>query len=390
MHSHTLKLEIISALTSFAFWIPIITVFLHAREISDTNIYLLITIYSFSVVLLEYPTGVIGDYFSHKTSATLGYLILGLADFLVAIKTNDYSLFLTFLIITALGMTMVSGSDAAYRYNLLGDQFKKEYPKIKMVGTFATLLGIISGPFLYNISPILPFIVNGICFLLAVVVMQTLPKPQTELKMPGGDGDNIFSLAKLGIKNITSSKILPALIAFSAVIAALAINMKWIYPTLFTRELLPLTVWGILISSFYLARMLGTYYYKKLFREKQRSWYLIALVASLVFLGIPLGQIGLYVALFVEFFLVGILETDIDVLLQEAAHDKVRASVLSFTSLVERLFSGAHIALLGFMATGSNFLTFAVITSIMVLLIGIYAQRKISSKASPNTHSISS
>ncbi|NCO98492.1 hypothetical protein GW864_05015 [bacterium] len=166
--------------------------------------------------------------------------------------------------------------------------------------------------------------------------------------------------------------------------------MKWIYPTLFTRELLPLTVWGILISSFYLARMLGTYYYKKLFREKQRSWYLIALVASLVFLGIPLGQIGLYVALFVEFFLVGILETDIDVLLQEAAHDKVRASVLSFTSLVERLFSGAHIALLGFMATGSNFLTFAVITSIMVLLIGIYAQRKISSKASPNTHSISS
>lgn len=59
MSQYTFKLSLIATLTSFAFWIPIITVFLNSRSISDASLYMLLTIYSFSIVLLEYPTGVI-------------------------------------------------------------------------------------------------------------------------------------------------------------------------------------------------------------------------------------------------------------------------------------------------------------------------------------------
>lgn len=384
------KLTTISMLTSFAFWIPIFTVFMQSRGIPESMVYLLITVYSFGVVFLEYPTGVIGDHFSHRISTITGYVIMGATDLLIAINTTNPSMYFGFVLFMALGMTMISGSDSAYRFNLLGDSFRKVYPKIKGAGTVATLLGIVTGPILYQLHPVLPFAVNGICFLIAAVITYTLPRINKEdeenaANKPNKKG-NIFALGKVGIASILHSKPLQSIILLSAIISTLAINMKWIYPVLFEREGFPLAVWGALISSFYLARTLGTFLYKRVFRDQQRILWVILLAVAVLLLGLNSGGTLLYLLLFLEFLVVGILETDIDIHLQQTAESKVRASVLSFNSLVSRLFSGFHIALLGVLGANQNFWAFSLITAGLVLFLGLISQIRFPTE-SPKSHS---
>jgi len=386
------KLTVIAILTSFAFWIPIFTIFMQARGVSETMVYLLITIYSFAVVLLEYPTGVIGDYFSHRYSAIAGYLVMGITDLLIAINTTNPVLYFGFVIFMSLGMTLVSGSDSAYRYDLLGDNFRKVYPKIKGAGTLATLIGIVLGPLLYQLHPVLPFAVNGTCFLVAALITFTLPrikKVNATTTIESTNKANIFALGKKGITVILHSRTLQSILLLSAIVSTLAINMKWIYPELFARTGFPLVIWGALISSFYLARTLGTFLYKRIFFERQRLFWVVLLTLSVVLLGFNLGKVVLYLLLFLEFLIVGILETDIDIHLQQAAESTVRASVLSFNSLTARLFSGLHIALLGIIGVESNFWIFTLVTALLVLILGSVAQMAFP-KEFPKSHSTSS
>lgn len=363
--SQKTKFALISILTSFAFWIPIFSLYMETRGISAQQIYTLLTIYSFAVVILEYPTGVFGDLFSHKLSTLIGYGIYFFLNIIVFLYSGFPS-FVVYILIASLSVTFISGSDAAFRFASLKETFKKDYPTIKLAGTIATLVGIAAGPLLYGINVHLPFIVNGICFGIAFLIAVTIPYRQQPQKKDLG---NAFSIALGGLKNVKKSPILGTLLVSSAIIGTIAINMKWIYPMLFSNSGIPVGAWGILISSLYLARMLGTMLYKKFqVTYKREMVFLLLLATVLLLLGVSQNMIFLYVLLSVQFFIVGLLETSFDVDILHNTEEHVRASVLSLSSLVERLMSGIHLGLLGALASGKSVWAMAIITTVFVLL----------------------
>jgi MFS family permease len=370
-----LKFILIAVLTSFAFWIPIFSLFMESRAVSTQQVFLLLTVYSFAIVLLEYPTGVFGDLISHKMSVLLGFAMYFMTDIAVVFISGTPAMFI-FIFISALSMTFVSGSDAALRFSALKESFKRDYPVIKISGTIATLIGISLGPVLYQLYSGLPFIVNGICFGLAFLVVLSIPAESNHQEKSVG---NAFALALKGIKSVGKSTAIQALLIAAASIGTLAINMKWIYPTLFTGTAVPVTFWGILITSLYLARMVGTFSYKKCKQFNiQETWVMALLVVVILALGFSHSIFTLYPILFLQLLLVGLLETSFEIEIQHNAEDAVRASVLSLSSLTTRLISGLHIALLGFVANKESFLPFALATSaILLVALGfLVAQKK--------------
>jgi MFS family permease len=376
------QFALIAALTSFAFWIPVFTLFTQLKGISAAESLLIISIYSFAVVLLEYPTGIFGDFLSHKMSTLMGFCINALSMIFISFSPN-YGVLLASTVFSALGVTLISGSDDSYRYHILGDSYKKDYPFIKTVGTVATLFGIALGPVLFSLHPHLPFVANGLSFFIATVILYLMPRENNTIKNAEHAHSNLFSLALYAVKTVVSDKVLFLMLLGSGFIGMIAVNMKWVYPTLFDQVHIHSTHWGYLISILFLGKMFGTILFRKLSSRSSRTPVIFGLlVISVVSWGFVTNPVIMIPVLFIQFLFVGYIETVIELFIQQRANSSVRAATLSLGSLIKRLLSGLQISLLSYLLGLNLFPLFGVLTAILVT-VSFYAY--VVSKNSQNT-----
>lgn len=361
------KFILIAVLTSFAFWIPIFSLFSITKGISNENTLFIISIYSFAVVFLEYPTGIFGDYFSHKTSVCIGYALTALVMFSIFF-IFDYTSLLSFAIAASLGVTFISGSDEAFRFSLLKENYKTTYPTIKTASTIATLFGISTGTILYQIAPEMPFIANGVAILCAFFL--TLSIPDKTNKTDVNRNSNPFKLAFHGISTVIRNQSLLIAILSVSILGLIIINIKWIAPELFIRANIDTINWGILITLFYASRLLGTLLYKKFSYIKALGLLAILLLAlSVISWGTSLQAYILIPIITLGFIALGYIETHYEIELQNHANNNVRASTSSLANLLKRLFSGAHLSILGYLIGIHKFEYFGYITAIFVIAL---------------------
>ena len=89
--------------------------YLQRLGFSYTQMFLMETVFSVCLFLLEVPTGVIADKFGRKASIFLGCILFG-ASFIVIGFTYSTVVFVLAQIIGSLGMSMISGADSALVY----------------------------------------------------------------------------------------------------------------------------------------------------------------------------------------------------------------------------------------------------------------------------------
>ena len=75
------KIKIAKILYNARFWAAISVLYMMSRGFTTGEAFFIGGWYYLFSLLLEYPTGVIGDRFSHRLSVTLGYLILATGFF---------------------------------------------------------------------------------------------------------------------------------------------------------------------------------------------------------------------------------------------------------------------------------------------------------------------
>src|SRR3989338_9892438 len=88
------------------FFAPVIFLFFQANNLSMTQILLLQSIYSIAIVLLEVPTGAVGDYFGKKTSISIGAFLFFLGLSIYSIGTNFF-IFLVAELTAGLGSSLI-------------------------------------------------------------------------------------------------------------------------------------------------------------------------------------------------------------------------------------------------------------------------------------------
>ena len=92
------------------------TIYMQDSRISLIYIGIIYAVYQFSKVVLEIPTGLIGDKYGNKLSVTLGVIFLFVSNFILLYR-HSFIAFCISSIFQGLSYTMISGSEDALFIN---------------------------------------------------------------------------------------------------------------------------------------------------------------------------------------------------------------------------------------------------------------------------------
>ncbi len=125
------KYTISQVLRDSMWWMAVGPLYFMARGLTLDQVYIMISAFSVSMVIFEFPTGVIADKFSHKKSVIISGILGTIVQFLFMAPANFY--FYTGLFILAdLFSALRSGSDIATLHKL-SNNFQKDLSKIKTI-----------------------------------------------------------------------------------------------------------------------------------------------------------------------------------------------------------------------------------------------------------------
>ncbi|MBN2100975.1 MFS transporter [Candidatus Dojkabacteria bacterium] len=338
--SKLFRVKLVCLLGSSLFWISISLLYWKSRGIDYDLGYKLLSLYSIAIVLLEYPTGVIGDHFSHRLSVIFGFSLNAVSMFLISLS-GPTGFYIVALILLALGQSLITGSITALLYSVSGN-FKKDNADI---GFWTVIWGMLStavGGFLADVDLRIPIWLSSVAFAVGVPILLSL-NVESNKKIQG----NIFSRAVVGVKSIYSDKKLLSLTLLYGLLGGLFLSYKWLYNPIFDEMGLKVVWWGILAGFATFLVAVGSKVYPRLPKFGSMFIVLMVVISSVMMsiFGIPviviLGLMGGH-------FMRGLSSTFFEYEINTRVKDTVRASVISFQSLLSRLASSGMLLGIGF------------------------------------------
>jgi len=189
-------------------FIPFQWDYLISHDFSARSIFLLNSIFTLAAVIFEVPTGVLSDRIGRKKTLMLGGLSmsLGCGFFLLGGEVESFVYFGAANIFAALSMTLISGSDSAYLFDLMASQDRLDrYPRVEGMSTgwklVGNVLGGVLGFWVAAIAIEWTFVMTAVITLGATFVAATLPEPKavrrTDLKLHISESFRIVRTSKV-------------------------------------------------------------------------------------------------------------------------------------------------------------------------------------------------
>jgi predicted MFS family arabinose efflux permease len=171
--------------TSYLF-LPVLITFFLARGLDFTHIALLNSVYALTAIIFEVPTGALADRFGRCRAMMLGSLLMAIG---CVVDFNGQG-FWTFALgegLLALGMTLTSGADSAYLYDLLLAHGREhEYRRHEGGATAAKLLGgaiaLVAGGLVGRHAPAATYAATACVCAAASLVAMAMREPPFERK----------------------------------------------------------------------------------------------------------------------------------------------------------------------------------------------------------------
>lgn len=356
------RIKIANILAASRFWLPIIMFYYQSRGLSTDQTFTLLSYYSLMIVLLEYPTGVVSDHYSHKVSLILGYLAVATSLFLLSFS-GGYLYYFFALGVMALGTSLVTGSDTALLSDCTKD-INKHLSDVTFYHLIWASLTITIGGFLGNISLTLPIFLSGICFVIGALLISGV-KGKKHNKMPG----NVFSTAKEGFKQVKASNHLLYFVIISGLTFAYFRNYKWFYSFLFQELDFSISLWGVLISLGAIAILVGNRIFAK-FSSKRITPFLFILSLAFLLMS-PINPVVSLVGYMLIHVLNGYISMVADIEINETVDGRYRASVLSLRSLFVRLLSSGYLIIWGQLIDNFPLRIFFIANAIFLGMVGV-------------------
>lgn len=350
------KFTVAKCFQSAIFWMAIVAFFFGMRGFTPEQVYLLFSIYSLSMVIFEYPTGIIADRLSYKGVLSLGTILQGITTIMLAV-TLPFEWLILVICSSAFFGTLASGSDDALLHHISKD-FKKDYAHIRFLSLLASAAAVSLGGFIYKFSPSLPFILSGIFAIIAGFVFLSIKDSRKGVK----DGvDTARSIAVEGLVHVFRKKILLLSILFASFVSAVMISIKWVVPTFFDKAGLSPELFSTALAVSTILLAIGSKMSTSKKYGMRLSYSVAGLVFSIAMLGVPYGWIVIGVMMSAYFFH-GYAGVEMTNIINYNALDKARASIMSIKSLGERLIASIYVLLVGFLLN---------LISPMVLMLGV-------------------
>ncbi len=225
---------------------PVFVLFYNSNGMEMQDIFILQSVYSVTLMILEIPTGYFADVAGRKTSMFLGSLF-GFSGYLIYATSSGFWQFVIAETIMGVGQSLVSGADSAMLYDSLAakrlsSKYSRLEGRITSLGNFGEALAGILGGLLATISLRTPFIVQACVAFIAVPASLSLVEPpvHTERRKPG-----IRDVLGIVHNTVIADRKLRWNTLFSSVIGASTLTMAWFAQPYFKSMSMPLQYYGV-------------------------------------------------------------------------------------------------------------------------------------------------
>ncbi len=332
--------------TSYLF-VPVSVAFALSRGLSLVEVMLLNTVYCAVVVLTEVPTGALADRLGRRFTMMVGALAMIAACFTYAYATS-FAGFAVAEALAALSMTLCSGADSAYLFDLLNDHGRgDEYPRRE--GTASAwhqagqAMAFLAGGLLGATNLALPYLVTAgvasVAFFVALFMREGPMVRQTSLA-PREYARHMRD----SMRYVARRSPLVWAIAYSAVVFVLLRATVYAYQPYLKVSGFTIAQTGMVFAAMYLAAAFVAHHFSELRRSFSEPVLIWGLLGSLVVTFLILGKISGPLALAVmgvQAVANGLYSPLVKLFLQrEITESRHRATVLSVESMVRRLAFG--------------------------------------------------
>ena len=315
---------------------------------------------SLTIVLFEFPTGVVADRIGPSISVTISLLLRGVAALLV-IFCYGPGMFALITIISSIGYTFFSGAAEAWIFS--NDRSVKKdmnnfFAHSFMMNGAAKIIGGAAGGLIASSNADIPFILSGsllICtatLFVLYIVMQRDRYFSPQLKSTRKNPDRFIIGMSDTIKIILTDKVL-TLITISGTFFIIFSVMPLIYwQPFFFDSSNSMNALGGIWAVFIAMNLAGSYASKTTWVKNRSNFFLFKLLIclcgfSLLFSALTKKMLYLSLSSFFAYhFFLGIIGPIRYIIINQRIGDAKRASILSFISFSENF--GAIVSFLVF------------------------------------------
>lgn len=286
MHARTIagnlwKIPLIKAMNSFMLVMPVIVLFFQENGLSIAEVFILQSLFSISVIVLEIPTGYLSDRFGRRNSIIIGCLLEAAGYTLYAASYGFWG-FLASEMLIGFGASFISGADSALLYDSLEElgrsgEYKKVEGRNTSFGMVSESAASVLGGFLAVISLRFPMYFEAAVLWLAVPISLALVEPgRQKLEPRGSPFRDMLRLTRYALHEHAEIKWLTL---YSSAVGASTLTMVWLIQPYLKTAGLALEHFGIAWAALMLIGAFCSWHAHGIERFLGRRRSLIALIA---------------------------------------------------------------------------------------------------------------
>ncbi|MFK7906207.1 MAG: MFS transporter [Chitinophagales bacterium] len=339
----------------FLLVMPIIVLFYQDSGLDIQAVMTIQSIFSIAVVLMEVPSGYMGDVLGRRKSLIVGSILI-FVGYVFYCLTSSFFGFLVAAITLGIGTSFISGSDSALLYDtLLRLDRTSEYVKLEgkyyAVGNFAeAIAGVLGGLLAAQFSLVFPFYCQAVVSVIGIFAAISLVEPErTQVFSNKSNWQNI----KQTIHYVfVENQELKWLMIYASLMAGATITVAWFAQPYFLFAEVPLVYYGILWTALNLTVGVASWFAHKVENRLTAFGLMVGVFVLIVggYLGAALSpaMVGI-VFLFVVYIGRGIVTPTFNNFINKHASSDMRATVLSIRSFMFRLIFAVLAPFLGWM-----------------------------------------
>jgi len=344
-------------------WVPIFWHFMVSRGLGFDEIMLLSAIYSITVIVVEVPTGALADRIGRRFSMMAGALAM-VASCLVAFVAHSFPVFVMAEILAATSMSLCSGADSAYLFDLLqehgrGHEYARREGTASAWHQAGSAAAFAAGGLLGELDLALPYLVTaGVAGLAFFVALFMTGESRSVAAAPvSTELSTYVKHMSQSFRDVRRNRRLLWVLGYSAVVFVLLRATVYLYQPYLDARDFGIAETGFVFAVVYVVASFVAHhghFLRRRFGEEALVWGVLAtLSVSFLLLGQMVGEWALLV-LGVQAVTNGLYSPLVKPMInREISDSSRRATVLSIESIVRRGAFGLFSPIVGFFGAAS-------------------------------------
>lgn len=361
----------------FMLVMPIAAIFYKENGLSIKEMFVLQSIFSISIVVLEVPSGYIADVFGYKKTLIAG-AVLGFLGYSIYSISYGFVGFMIAEIVLGIGNSLISGADSALLYDSLLDCNKQnEYLKYEgrmlSAGNFSESVAGIFGGLLAALSIRYPYYFQASVAFFAIPAAITLIEPCSSKNRIEASWSQIFRIIRYSF--IDEPRLCWNII-LSSLIGTATLSMAWFVQPWLLRANVDLKLFGIVWTILNLLVGVSAMFAYRVKRSVGRRRLIVIFTLLLVLGYVLTGCIfNLWGLSFLVLFYIarGLAEPVLKDDVNQIASSETRATVLSVRNFSCRIMFAIWGPFVGWIADKWCLTDALVISGCILFVVGLYS-----------------